>query len=188
MRKMDGFAAEMIPIRFIISIAVISAVMLMVAFGYSNLTVILSENQLENECRILESKLSTMLGSGVARDVDEANAGEGTKRTHMFDLPDSLIYLSFGVDPDNYESLGTGLTSDGAVIFYRVNGGSKHVIWLPQDFKFREGNYTDDKWVINGDGQGFIITNDGKTTLTFELVEKNHERYILIQANDKINP
>jgi len=191
MRKKDNVASETIPIRLIISIAVIAAIAVMVAVGYSNLSVTLAENQVENECKTLESKLYTMMGSGIARDVDEVNASEGTKRINTFDLPDSLIYLAFGVDPDsdNDGILKTGLTRDGSVIFYKVEGGSKHVVWFPEgEFEFREGNYTENKWVINGDGQGFIIIQGGKTTLTFELVQKNHNIYILIQGNDNINP
>jgi len=69
-----------------------------------------------------------------------------------------------------------------------VQGGSKHVIWLSDELcVFREGEYTGEKWVINGDGQGLILNSGGETTLTFELVEKNHERYILIHGNDNID-
>ena len=101
-----------------------------------------------------------------------------------------MIYLSFGVDPDpnNNGELQTGLTENGSTIFYRVAGGSKHVLWFEDEYRFREGIYTDGKWVINDDGQGYIITCGGKTTLTFELVLKNHETYILIHATDTINP
>jgi len=160
----------------------------MVAFGYMNLNIILSENHVESECCALESKLQTMVASGVARDVYEINAAEGTKRAHTFYLPDNLIYLSFGVDPDpdNNGVLKTGLTENGAVIFYKINGGSKKVIWLDDDFKFREGEYDGDKWVINGLGQGLIIKDSGRATLNFEYVEKNHNAYILIQSNDGI--
>jgi len=118
------------------------------------------------------------------------NTGDGTKRTHTFNLPDSLLYLAFGVDPDvdNDGVVETGLTNDGSVIFYRVDGGSKQVIWLSDErCTFREGEYAGGKWVINGDGQGFILNSGGETTLTFELVEKNHERCILIHANDNID-
>ena len=189
MRKSDNIASEMIPIRLIISVAVIAAIAVIIAIGYNNLSITLAENRVENECRTLESELFTMMSSGVTRDVDEINAGEGTKRIHNFDLPDNLIYLAFGVDPDpnNRGILETGLTEDGSAIFYRVGGGSKHVIWLSEEFKFREGDYTNNKWVINGDGQGFIITSEGKTTLVFELVQKNDERYVLIHSNDKID-
>ena len=188
MRKMNDIAADIIPIRLIISIAIVAAIMAMVAFGYMNLSVVLSENQIENDCRTLESKLQTMVASGVARDVYETNAAEGTKRVHTFDLPDNLNYVAFGVDPDpnNDGILETGLTENGAVIFYKVDGGSKKVIWLDDDFKLREGNHDGEKWIIDGDGQGYIIKSPGRTTLKFEYVEKSHSAYILIQSNDGI--
>ena len=182
MKQVDDAASEMIPMRLVISIAVIS---FMVAFGYNSFSVILAENQVENECDMLESKLYTMISSGVYRDVDEANTSDGTKRTHTFDFPDNLMFLAFGVDPDpdNDGNFDTGLTCNGSVIFYRITGSNKQVIWLPEeDFKFREGKYVNNKWIINKDEQGFVFSSGGKTTLTFELVEKNHEKYILIHS------
>lgn len=188
MRKMDNIAADIIPIRLMISIAIVAAIMLMVAFGYLKLSVALSENQIQNECESLESKFQTMIASGVARDVFEPDAAEGTKRVHTFDFPDNLNYIGFGVDPDsdNDGVLETGLTDNGAVIFYKVEGGSKKVVWLDDDYKLREGSYDGDKWVINSVGEGFIVQSSGRSTISFEYVEKNHDAYILIQSNDGI--
>jgi len=191
MRKSDEFASEMIPIRLLISIVVISAIAVMVTIGYNNLNVIFAENSIENECRSLESDLYTMISSGVARDLDEIDASEGTKRIHTFSLPNNIIYLSFGVDPDpkNNEIFETGLTCNGSTIFYKVQCGSKHVMWLSEEsYRFREGKYAGDKWIVNGDGQGFIIQNSGKTSLTFELVKQNNDTFILIHCDDGIEP
>ena len=188
MRQMNADAVEMIPIRLIISIAIISAIAVMMIFASSSLRILLAEHQVEQECRLLESTLSTMVGSGVPRDVDEASTTEGTKRVQVFTLPDSLLYLSFGGDPDSLNTgvLKPGLIEGGAAIFYRVNGGSKQVIWLPKEtYKFREGTYVDNKWVINGTGQSFIVQSGGKITLVFERVQKNHEIYILVYGIDK---
>jgi hypothetical protein len=190
MRQMNANAVEMIPVRLIISIAIISAIAVMMIFASSSLRILLAEHQVEQECQLLESTLSTMVGSGVPRDVDEASAAEGTKRVQTFTLPDSLLYLSFGGDPD---SLNTGvlkpeLIEGGSAIFYRVDGGSKQVIWLPKEiYKFREGTYVDNKWVINGTGQSFIVHSGGKITLVFERVQKNHVIYILIHGANESN-
>jgi hypothetical protein len=192
-RKLDCFAAEMIPIRMIISIAIIAAIGVMVAIGYHNLNITNSENLIHNQCSELQSELYTLTASGVARDVDEINAGEGTKRVYSFDLPDSINYLAFGVDPDsdNNGVLSTGLTSDGSMICYKVDGGSKKIIWLSEDdVRFREGKFTGDKWVINTDNtgdQGFVISDSGTSTLTFELVKQHDQLFILIQATDSLN-
>jgi len=190
MRQMNADAVEMIPIRLIISLAIISAIAVMMVFASSSLRILLAEHQVEQECRLLESTLSTMVGSGVARDVDEASAAEGTKRVQTFTLPDSLLYLSFGGDPDSLNTgvLKPGLIEDGAAIFYQVEGGSKQVIWLPKEtYKFREGTYIDNKWVIKGAGQSFIVHSGGKITLVFERVQKNHVIYILIHGTDESN-
>jgi len=191
MRKTDEFASEMIPIRLIISIAVISAIAVMLTIGYNNLNVVFAENNVENECRSLESELYTMISSGVARDLDEIETSDGTKRIHTFSITDNIVYLSFGVDPDpeNDGILKTGLTCNGSVIFYKVQGGSKHAMWLSEDnFRFREGRYVENKWIVNGDGQGFIIRNGGETSLVFELVKQDSEKLILIHCNDGIEP
>jgi hypothetical protein len=190
MRQMNINAVEMIPVRLIISLVIISAIAVMTVFASSSLRTILAEHQVEQECRLLESTLSTMVGSGVPRDVDEAIAAEGTKRVQTFTLPDSLLYLSFGGDPDSLNTgvLKPGLIEDGAAIFYKVEGGSKQVIWLSKEtYKFREGTYIENKWVINGAGQSYIIHSGGKITLVFERVQKNHVIYILIHGTDESN-
>ncbi len=188
MKKIDDYAADMIPIRLIISIAIVSMIFLMSFFGFLNLKVLLAEKQIENECRALESKIYSMIAGGVTRDVDELGSGDGTKRTHIFNLPENLVFLSFGCDPDedNNGILETGLTEKGAAIFYKVQGGSKKVIWLDKDFRFREGKFEEGMWNVNGKGEGFIIKEHGKMALNFEFVEKNRKTYILIYSNDGI--
>jgi hypothetical protein len=181
----------MIPVRLIVSIAIVAAIAFMVVIASSNLRVLLAEQQVEKECRSLESSLCTMLSSGAARDIDETGAAEGTKRIQTFSLPDSLVYLCFGGDPD---FSGTGvfqpdLIEDGTVIVYKVEGGSNKVMWLPKETcKFREGTIVDNKWVIAGTGQSYIIHSGGKITLVFECVQKSHQVYILIHGNDGISP
>lgn len=177
----------MIPTRLIVSIAIIAAITLLVAFGYNVLSINSAESKVEQDCRGLESKLFSMIYSGTAREIDDINADDGTIRSYSFNLPDNLIYLSFGVDPDtdNNGKLSTGLTVNGSVIFYRVDGGSKKAIWLDPSFKFREGVFKFNRWVINGDGQGFIIESGGKVNLIFELVKQNNESFILIHGTDR---
>lgn len=187
--RSNCYAADFIPIRLVISIAIIGAIVVLVFFGYKTMSISLDEGQVEQSCKQLESKLYSMISSGEPRDVDETNSGDGTMRIHLFNLPDSLIFLGIGIDPDpgNNGSLKTGLTDDGNVIFYKVSGGSKRSIWLDTSFKFREGNFDGGKWSINKDEQGYIIKKGGITSLKFELVEKNGENFVLILANDGIN-
>lgn len=190
MTKWDNDAADQLPIRLMMSLAIIAAILVLVAAASSSLRTFFAEQQVESQCRLLEASLSTLTESGAVRDVDDLNAAEGTKRVHTISLPDSLIYLSFGGDPDPSDTgwYSSELVEDGAVIFYKVQGGSKQVIWLPKEtYKFREGTFIDDHWMIHGDGQSFIIYTGGTLTLVFERVQKNHKSYILVHNTDDID-
>lgn len=187
MRQKDDTAAEMLPVRLMISIAMIAAVLLLLVGASGTLRIFLAEQQVERQCLLLQSTLATMVANGVFRDVDDCSAIEGTKRVHTLILPDSLIYLSFGSDPDLLYTEGytSELVEDQPVIFYQVQGGSKKVLWLPnKTYKFREGTFVDGRWVINGTSKSYIIQGGGTTTLAFECVQKNHIPYILIHRID----
>jgi hypothetical protein len=190
MTKLDNDAVDQLPIRLVMSLAIIAAILFLVACASSTLRTSLAEQQVESQCRKLEASLSTMTESGAVRDVDDSNAAEGTKRVQTIILPDSLIYLSFGGDPDpsNTGVFCSELVEDGAVIFYRVQGGSKQVIWLPMEtYKFREGVFVDDHWTMDGEGQSLVINKGGTVTLIFERVQKNHKSYILVHNTDDID-
>ncbi|MBN1861327.1 MAG: hypothetical protein JW840_07700 [Candidatus Thermoplasmatota archaeon] len=189
MRCFYNDAVEILLTRLLMSIAVIAAIILLVVFASGNLKIFLAEQQVEQQCRLVISSLSTMVEDGGCRDVDELNAAEGAKRIQSFTLPESLVYLCFGGDPDtsNTGVATSELFEDGAVIFYKVQGGGKKVIWLPKEtYKFREGVFIGNRWVISGSGQSFIIRRGGSITLVFERIEKNHIKYLLIHQNDEI--
>lgn len=179
----------MIPIRLIISISVIAAISIMFSIGFFSFGVTFSENDVDSQINYLLSNLDTMTASGFARDIYEPDCSDGTKRIISFDLPENVMYLSFGCDPDvdNNGILESDLMNEGNVIFYRVSNGNKKVFWLDSEIRFREGKLEDGKWVINSPDQGFIIKNGGKTSIVFELVERFNEKYVLIQANDNID-
>jgi hypothetical protein len=115
---------------------------------------------------------------------------KGAKRVQTITLPDSLVYLSFGGNPDpaNNGMLSSEMVENGAVIFYKVAGGSTHAIWLPKEnYQFREGAFVDDHWTMSGEGHSLVIHTGGTLTLVFEHVEKNHKSYILIHNTDDID-
>jgi hypothetical protein len=189
MKHLDTFAAEMIPIRLIISIAIIAVIAVLVGVGMGFLRTSLAEREVEQQCRQVTATLCTMVQSGVPRDLDEWNAAEGTKRIQTLTLPETLVYLSFGGDPDagNTGVLHQEVTEDGSAIFYKVQGGSKQVIWLAKGtYRFREGRFSNGTWTLNGKGCSYVIDHGGRSTLVFELVQKNHVVYILIHGYDEI--
>ena len=184
MKAFNCYAAEMIPIRMTIAIIVIAAVATMFAIGYHNFSISNAEHEIASEWMVVESKLYSMLGSGVARDLNIPGDAEGTKRVHTFYFPSNMMFFSFGVDPDPDANgvLESDLTADGALVCYQLYGSSKHIIWLEKEFLFREGMFSGDQWIINE--EGFIIDCSGLSTITFELVKDGGTEFILIQATD----
>lgn len=183
-------AAEMLPVRLMISIAMIVTIVILVVVAAGNLQVFLAEQEIETACRSLQASLCTMVADGAFRDVDDLSSPEGTKRIHTFKLPDTLMYLSFGGDPDPADngSRTSELLEDGSVIVYKVAGGSKKIIWLPiETYKFREGRFDYTHWVLEDQGNSFLITSGGTVTLVFECVQKRHQKFILIHQNDERN-
>ncbi len=189
MRPVDSFAAEMIPVRLLISIVIIAAIVVLIWVGMDKLRTDQANNQVEQQCRDLVSSLETMVRSGAPRDLNEGFAPAGTTRVQTLVLPDTLVFLCFGGDPDSENTgvLQPQISEDGSLIVYKVQGSSKQVLWLPQGMcGFREGSFSNSMWTLKGDSESFILTHGGTSSLVFELVEKNHETYILIHGNDGI--
>ena len=187
MKPVDSFAAEMIPIRLLISIVIVAAIAALVWVGIGMLRTNLAQHQVEQECRDLVSSLETLGRSGSPRDLQDELAAAGTARIQTLNLPDNLVYLSFGGDPDteNTGLLRPQISGDGAVIVYKVQGGSKQVLWLPPGmYGFREGYLSNTTWTLKEGSACYILTHGGTSTLLFELVKKNHAMYILIHGND----
>lgn len=189
MSTWNNQAADQLPIRLLMSLVIVVTIIVIVVSASGTLRSFLAEQNVETQCRKLEACLSGLAESGAFRDVDACNTAEGTMRVMTFSLPESLEYLSFGGDPDplNTGLYGSEIVQDGAVIFYKVQGGNKHVIWLPKEtYKFRRGVYVDHQWVICDEVQSFVIHQGGSITLVFERVQKNHMKYILIHTTDEI--
>jgi hypothetical protein len=190
MMAQNNDAVDQLPIRLLMSLAIVSAIILLLVGASDAVQIILAEQQIETQCRSVEASLLTMVSGGGIRDVDDPYAVEGAKRVQTFSLPNSLVFLSFGGNPDpsNTGMLSSELLEEGSVICYRVQGGSTHVLWLPiETVRFREGFFNNGHWMLHGTGQSFIIQSGGKVTLVFEHVQKNHTSFILIHNTDDID-
>ncbi len=187
----DGRGAAFIPVRVMISIAIGAAIVGLVCLGFQQAQKTSAQSQVERECNRLLSSLSTMRTSGDARNIDNPFSSPGERRAIQLELSSKLSYIGFGVNPDDDHDgyLESGLTSNGSCIFYKVEGMSEQVIWDVGDIKFREGEKTDDRWTINQPSQGYVIKGGGTYRVTFELVrDASNTKYVLIRANDDINP
>ena len=165
------------------SVVLIAAIMVLVMIAAGRLQVFFAEQSVDRQCHELLADLGTMVVDGAFRDLNSLSETEGAKRVFSFLLPDSLVYLCLGGDPDPLGDghLTTGLVQDGAVIVYRIQGGSKHVMWLPMEtYHFRLGVFLNQHWTISGEEQSLLICDGGRVDLVFECVQRYHEHFILV--------
>ena len=177
MEKLNDQAADILPIRLIISISFIAAILLFLGIGLGNIQNILEEQEMQQICSIIQSKLYSLVTSGTPRDIDDPDSKEGSKRIYNIHLPDDLVFLAFGVDPDAMDNL----TEDGCLIVYKLSNGFKKIIWLPGEMRLRAGIYNNGGWILSE--KGFILDKNGVTTLIFELVKKDDIEYVLIYTS-----
>ena len=169
-------ATEVIPIRLIISVIIIFAISSLMINGFFYFNQKLSEDKLYEDLLFLKSELSTMIQSGVYRDINEPLSENGSKRVHVFNIPESINFLSFGDNPTNNNSI----EFDSSGIFYKFSNNGIKVIWCNKNWRFTKGKFIDNTWTLSDEFEYFIIKDSYEHQLTFELVKKNDLKYIMI--------
>jgi hypothetical protein len=170
----------MVPIRVLVSIAVIAAIAGLCYCGMREQRVAAAEARMEVLCQHIVAELSSLVAGGSARDLGDCTAPPGTRRILAVELPGPCLYLCFGADPDPDDDgvLTTALLHSTAVMVYRVQGGGTHAVWLPYPaVGFRSCSPTDARVALDA---SVIVQGPGKTVLSFELVSDSHGMYILV--------
>lgn len=182
----DSSGTAFIPVRVVISIAVGAAIIGLVFLGLQFADETTAQEKVQRACDSLEASLTTTI-QGDARDVDNPPDSPGSTYHWSPTLPSELSYLGLGVDPDpdNDGTLQGGITDTGNCIYYKTEGGDKQAIWLDENIQFRTGSLNDGRWTIE-QPDGYVIQGGGTVNLTFEAVEKQSQRYILIRADDGV--
>jgi hypothetical protein len=180
MRRCDALGVEMIPIRLVISIAVIGAIVGLWASGMLVAGPTSDAGLLRRECEGAVSTLASLVRGGAARDLRDPDAPLGTRRIVTFDVPAGCVYLSFGgdPDPDGDGVMTSEAAGSSAVIVFLVQGAGKEAVWLSEPVGFRAGVYDGSRYIL---GPGSLILHTaGKARLAFELVRDAAAMYILV--------
>ena len=181
--------ATFIPVRLVMSIVIIVAISGLFYAGLKYWMPLIEEKKMDRQVNEINAMFQEMV-KGSARNValgENYKEEYGERRKFEFDLPSKLVYLGLGVDPDpfNNGSLRRGITGDGSIIVYKIEGRSKKVYWTDENIKLRLGEYKNKNWVIKDPPEGLILKGGGvHKKVIFELVEYHDKKYILIYANN----
>jgi len=190
----DDSASIEIPMRLVVYVTLIAAILALAVIGLSHIWPGMTVNIMEKQVGEIKASLATMQNGG-ARNLIDPDSPAGNIRTLMITIPEDADYLAFGADPDNDLNLTNTqeglLTERGNVIFYSGTNG-KARIPLDGSIELREGRFEKGRWVVNDHGgkqYGVVISGKGNYELTFELVYDPilKERYTLVHMTDDLD-
>ncbi len=190
----DENGIDTIPLKLVVYLTLVGIIIVLVAIGLKNAGPPMDGALMERQLGGVKSGIELMQ-SGYARDLSDPYATTGNIRSFDLVLPDSLEYISFGVDPDPdnngiLNDTPPGLVTDnGDVIYYKLIGDGKRLVKLKDSIHIREGELVDGRWLprsVDGLGQAFVLTG-GSQSVTFELVYDRGTTYTLSHVTDNLD-
>lgn len=193
----DDRASIEIPMRLLVYVILIAAIVVVSAIGLSRISPGMTTNIMEKQIGEIKVTLSNMQHGGT-RNLIDPDSPDGNIRTLMITIPEDVDYLAFGADPDpdndfNLTNTPEGfITERGNVIFYSSKTSGKIRIPLDDSVEIREGLLENGRWIVNNIGgrqYGTVISGKGNYELAFELVYDpiSKEKYTLIHMTDNLN-
>ena len=187
----DERGADTIPLKLVVYLAIMGIIILMVAMGLKNAQPPMNTAIIDRQMEKLKSSIEIMQ-TGYSRPISDPQASTGNIRSFELVLPDSLEYISFGVDPDpdnngilNDKPPGL-ITDDGDVVYVKLRNTGKILVKLDDNVHIREGVLMDGRWNINEPHQGVVLTGNSQSVI-FELVNDGGNVYTISHLTDDFN-
>ncbi|AKB29831.1 hypothetical protein MSSIT_3112 [Methanosarcina siciliae T4/M] len=190
----DTVAADTIPLKLVVYLGLLAAVLLLLAQAWNTASPVLQEAEVKKQIETASLSLLSIQG-GYARDPADRYSPEGSMCTLSFSLPASIRYVSFGADPD--QECNGNLTDSGwipennTLIYQYKNGVKKRVliggtpvhfirgfrnsdgIWVPAESQ-------DENQTASGLGStGVVIESPVSGEFLFEMVTLDGIRYTM---------
>jgi hypothetical protein len=124
---LDTAAADTIPLKLVVYLALLAAVVLLLAQAWNIASPVLQEAEIKTQAETASLSLLSIQG-GYARDPADRSSPEGSMCTLTFSLPQSVRYISFGVDPDqecNGNLTDSGWVPENNTLIYQYKSGVK---------------------------------------------------------------
>lgn len=187
----DERGADTIPLKLIVYLAIVGIIIAMVAIGLKNAQPPMDTAIMDRQMDEFKSSIEIMQ-TGYSRPISDPQAPIGNIRSFELVLPDSLEYISFGVDPDPdnngiLKDTSPGLITDnGDVVYVKLRNTGKILVKLDDDIHIREGILNDGHWTINEPHQGVVLTGSSQSVV-FELVNDGGYIYTISHLTDDFN-
>ncbi|KKG18709.1 hypothetical protein EO98_06635 [Methanosarcina sp. 2.H.T.1A.6] len=190
----DTVAADTIPLKLVVYLALLAAVVLLLAQAWNIASPVLQEAEIKAQAETASLSLLSIQG-GYARNPADRYSPEGSMCTLTFSLPPSVRYISFGVDPD-HECNGNLTDSEwipenNTLIYQYKNGVKKRVLIEGKPIHFIKGIQNPESIWIPAESQdssqkssvlestGVVIESPVSGEFRFEMVTLDGIKYTM---------
>ncbi len=190
----DTRATDTIPLKLVVYLGLLAAVLLLISLAWENASPVLDDAEIEAQVEDAALSLRS-IQNGHARPLEEIYGSEGSMCILTLSLPDSVRYLSFGVDPDP-ECSGNLSDSEwklenNTLIYQYKNGVKQRVLLEGEKVHFLKGAPEEEgNWVpaVSPENNetfsilketGIVIEYPVSGEFGFELVSEDGVRYTM---------
>jgi hypothetical protein len=172
----DENGIEEMPLKIVAYVILTAVIVAIVSIGLYNTEAPMAESSVEKRIGEISASLE-VLNQGAARNILEASSSDGGMRTVSINLPASVEYVSFGIDPESN-------ASESSAILYKVRGSAKRRFPLSDGIALREGEKNGERWGIGS--EGLVLRGGANYEFAFEAVYDGvaGKRYIISHYND----
>lgn len=172
----DTRAADTIPLKMVVYLSITGVIMVLVAVSWNNSLPFIQGVEADEQMTDAALKLQS-IQEGSARSLIYPETAQGSMCNIEFSLPEDIIYVAFGVDPDpdgDGDLTNSEWVQNNNTITYQYNNGvRKHVLMKGDTIDLKKGIQDEDGiWVIDGTyhEKGIVIEGPVNGEFGFELV------------------
>ncbi|WP_406661017.1 hypothetical protein V7O66_00395 [Methanolobus sp. ZRKC3] len=182
----DTRGIDTIALKMVFYLAITGTILFLVTVSWGNVSPFFEKVQTDEQVKDLAVELLS-IQNGYARDLRDSTAVQGSTCTVKVTLPESVRFLSMGVDPDpdsDGNLTNSGWIVENSTILVQYNNGEKNRFLIKENIQFRKGNLSqNDNWNLYSskgyDNIGIVIENPVKGDFIFEFVYDARGKYTI---------
>ena len=164
-------ASMWIPIRLLISIAIISFFTGLVVIGSQIATDTIQKDQFTNQLTDFKQSIESLYQHGESRSINHPSTHPASKRIFQITIPDTIPFVFIGKKAEESSDLMSSIR-------YKIDGKT-NVIWINADIHIIQGICKNDQFLPQKNQIGLEL-KPGSYCITAELVCDSTTQFILL--------
>lgn len=160
-----------IPIRLLISIAIITFFTGLIVIGSQLVTETVQRNDLKNDLMEIKQTLESLYYNGDSRILFDTMSAPGSTRVFNLEVPQTITSIYFGKKQSDPSELSSSIR------FQSEQGET--LIWMNDNIELISGVLNDNMWQPNDENRGLSLSS-GNYQIIAELVSDNSHQFVLL--------